>query len=243
MAGDAGKTTDESLAFGSQAEAAAWWGCSLRTYQRWVKMGAPMDRPAAVPGWWARHCAETHGQRRRDPSWVAKALGQWRQEQSPEMEDGGAAEEIVEAEARRSASLDPAEQAGVEMNFEEQVRRQRVIVNAHYLRLVEEYKAGKDITVHERRYQAALEQLRKMEKDAAKLKIEAGRAWDRDEVRAVVKDMVNALNGGLDYLHARLEKRLGLNGGQVQAVKEVSGELKQIWRENKLGLEVASDPQ
>lgn len=232
------KVAVERVAFSSQAEGAAWWGCSVRTFQRWCEMGAPMEEPGKVPGWWARHCAETHGQKRRDPSWVAKALARWRAGSEPVREEAEAAEAMVEAEARKAASLDPAEQAGTEMNFEEQVRRQRVIVNAHYLRLVDEYKGGRDITVHERRYQAALEQLRKMEKDAAKLKIEAGRAWDREEVRSVVKDMVNALNGGLDYLHARLEKRLGLSPEQVAAVKEVAGELKQIWRENRLGLEV-----
>jgi hypothetical protein len=237
MANDAG---GDRVEFGSQKAGAEWWGCGIRTFERWIARGAPMDRPGEIPGWYAKWAMENHGQKRKEPRWVADALERWKGGKPVEMENRPEVPDEMEAEARRAAAMSPMESVGNGMDFEEQVRRQRLIVNAHYQRLVGEYRRGTDITVHERRYQAALEQLRKMEKDAAKLKIEAGRAWDREEVRAVVKDMVNALNGGLDYLHARLEKRLQLTAEQVAVVKEVSSELKQQWRENRLGLEVGS---
>jgi hypothetical protein len=201
-----------------------------------------MEYPSRIPAWHAERVAATHGQKRGLPRWAADAIAKWKgRGESPPVEMPTADTGTVDAEAARIAGLD-LEGGGGTLDFEEQVRRQRVIVDAHYGRLVRGYRNGSDITLPERSYHQALEQLRKMEKDAARLKIEAGRAWDREEVRAAVKDMVNALNGGLDYLHARLEKRLALSLEQVAAVKEVTSELKQMWRENRLGLEVGNDP-
>jgi hypothetical protein len=104
------------------------------------------------------------------------------------------------------------------------VRQQR-IVGAYGIELDAATQAGRPMEVINRRYQQAVAVLRQLEKDSARIAIDSGRAWPKDQVAEVLVEVMSAINAGLDNLPHLVKASLGLDVG---AMKKVSAAVDRV---------------
>ena len=226
LAQDGGES-GRALVFGTDAEAAAWWGVSRRSIIRHRQRGAPLTRPPAMADWWAGEYG------RRVPEWILEGAARF----------AGVVERPRPAEESAAAVSPPAEGEGIsefeilesaDWGVTQQIRMQRGIAKAYAIQLADAAKKGKDISALDRRYQAAAKQLQTYEARQQKILIDSGEAWPRHEVEAVVLDLMHAVNAGLDYLPVQLRRELSLSQDQERLARDLIDRLRELWRDCKL---------
>lgn len=166
-----------------RAAVRSFYGMGERTFYRWSGRGMPYEDPVKAGEWWD----ENRGGRKR-PNWLISAIDRWQGFMVP-----------------KDSTLESAEGFDIsdaDFSIEEQVHVQRAIVKAFGDRVKREAKTGTPRATSVSEYRAAAAELRKLEKDAPKISIEQGRAWNKAEISEGLIEIGTAINRGLDNLSA-----------------------------------------
>lgn len=189
-----GETIEES----SWEQLAAGYGASKRTIYRWAEEGAPVRAPAQMPGWWAIH------RRNRCPpgveAFAARCSGRVA-EGPPGVQAGEVAEEVL-APFELSDSLGGG-YAGM-------LRQAEGWAEVCYRQLAEAGRKSEEAEIDKwkQRWEKALEQVRKLKKDGARIRIDEGEAWDIREAREEARLVLRQMDADVKAMWRRLRPRI-----------------------------------
>ena len=174
------------------------YDASLRTIKRWVKMNAPLDEPEKMADWWADNM------KHRPPAKILELAGG-----TPVVAPGAEAVGLSDTNPLPDGSaMTPLEQA-------------RAILGAAYneLRLAQAANppVPARITLAQRSYNSASEQLRRIELADPKIQAAAGAVVEKEAVRSILMELHTAIHRGVRGLVAKVRPLLA---GKSKAEQE-----------------------